>query len=220
MKPRLLHLSFFMIFGLLFLEPGSAHALMTSANYRVWADTVSGGGNRSTSASYISTDTISESNSGEDPSSANFLLDAGLPAIFQEPIVTLTVSAAAITLGDITTAAVSSASYTVTVTTNAQFGYTARITEDGNFRSGANDINDVLDGTVTAGSEEYGIAVAGADAAFAGDQPVSGTALTIATRADWITSSVTTVTHRAAAAPATISVAYAHAVTHTVVGNF
>ena len=42
------------------------------------------------------------------------------------------------------------------ITVLSNNGYTISIYEDGNLRSGANDIDDVADGTVTAGSEEYG----------------------------------------------------------------
>ena len=35
-------------------------------------------------------------------------------------------------------------------------GYTVSVVDDGNLRSGSNDIDDVTDGSVTAGSEEYG----------------------------------------------------------------
>lgn len=42
------------------------------------------------------------------------------------------------------------------VTVDTDGGYTVFVIEDGNLRDGANDIDDVLDGTVTLGSEEYG----------------------------------------------------------------
>ena len=35
-------------------------------------------------------------------------------------------------------------------------GYVVQILEDGNLRSGGNVVNDVVDGSVTSGSEEYG----------------------------------------------------------------
>ncbi len=42
------------------------------------------------------------------------------------------------------------------VTVDTDDGYTVYVLEDGNLRDGANDIDDVVDGAVTLGSEEYG----------------------------------------------------------------
>jgi hypothetical protein len=62
----------------------------------------------------------------------------------------------AISLGTITNSAVQTAIIGLDVTADLPSGYTLQIKEDGALRSGAYDIDDVVDGTVTAGSEEYG----------------------------------------------------------------
>lgn len=62
----------------------------------------------------------------------------------------------AISLGTITNSAVQTAVIGFDVTADLPSGYTLQIKEDGALRSGAYDIDDVADGTVTAGSEEYG----------------------------------------------------------------
>ncbi len=78
--------------------------------------------------------------------------------IAQVPTITASLSATSINLGTLTTGAVNTASHTVSVTTNVG-GYTTRVYEDGNLRrAGGADIDDVGDGAVTAGAEEYGLA--------------------------------------------------------------
>lgn len=220
MPKRQKFLGTIMVIFLAFGYTVPAHGLMTSDNFSIWADTIATGGNRSTSAGFIVTDTIGETATGEDPASANFLMEAGLPAIFEDPILLFELSTDAIGFGELQDDAVNESGYTLTVSTNADFGYTAQVSEDGNLRSGANDINDVADGEVTAGSEEYGIAVAGGDAAFGDDEAISGTPLVVATRDDWVTESVTTITHRASRSAATPSGSYEHEVTYVVIGNF
>lgn len=207
---------------LLLFSASQAQALMTSPNFRIWADAVSSGGNRSTSAGFIATDTLGETPTGEDSASANFFLEAGLPAIFEEPVLLSTIGTDTATLSPnpLTTSTVSTATYTLTVSTNAQSGYTAQVLEDGDFRVGAETINDVTDGSVTPGVEEYGIRVTGTDAAFADDRAISGTPLTIASRTDWVTNTVATITHRAAISGATGGASYSHTVFYIIVGNF
>ncbi len=66
-------------------------------------------------------------------------------------------------LGILTTSGVSTCSYRLAVATNASGGFQVQINSDGTLNSGANDINAIAeDGTVTAGTEGYGIAVTGA----------------------------------------------------------
>src|SRR3972149_2896783 len=73
------------------------------------------------------------------------------------PSITFTLSATTINLGTLTTGAVNNASHTATVTTNLG-GYSLTVVEDGNLRDSPDDVNDVSDGAVTAGAEEYGLA--------------------------------------------------------------
>jgi hypothetical protein len=75
-----------------------------------------------------------------------------------DPTITFTLSTNSINLGTLSTSSVSTASMTAQTQTNAPNGYSATVVEDGNLRFGSNDIDDVTDGEVTAGSEEYGLA--------------------------------------------------------------
>jgi len=203
-----------------FLLANPALALMSSTNYRVWSDSVSQGGNRSSSAGYIIEDTIGEAGTGENSSSANYLIDAGLPAIFEEPVLRLTLSDSSFSLSSLSSTAVRTASYTVGVSTNADSGYTLQVLEDGNLRSGASSITDVSDGTVTVGSLEYGISASGTDAVLVGDNAITTTPLTVASSASRTTGTTTTVTHKASVAGGEPSGTYSHTVTYIAVANF
>lgn len=199
----------------------NALALSTSTNFRIWADSVTSGGNRSTSTNFIAEDSISETATVEESVSTNFLLAAGLPALFEEPVLRMTISSATASFSpNISNTAVSSASYTVITATNADSGYTLSITEDGALRSGGNSIGDVSDGAVSAGSSETGVAVSGTGAAFADDRAVSETALVLATSSSRTTGTTNTITHKASITTGTPPGTYSHVVTLVVTSNY
>ncbi|MBI5037577.1 MAG: hypothetical protein HZC01_02655 [Candidatus Kerfeldbacteria bacterium] len=133
---------------------------------------------------------------------------------------TLAVSANSIDLGVVNPLITGSGSHTITVTSNAPSGYTCRAAEDGNLRNGASDIDDVIDGAVTTGSEEYGISCTGADCQLSGDNALSGSPLTIATYNTTAVARVTTLYYKAAISSATAGLSYSHIVTVTCTGDF
>ena len=140
---------------------------------------------------------------------------------------TFTISSATCALGTLSTASVSSCTYTITTTTNAEDGYTTTIIEDGNLRDGTPDIDDVSDGTVTAGSEEYGASSNDADSldiiTTSGDaaSPITGTAQSVATQASGpVSADAVIVTHHASIASTTIAGSYSHIVTLVSTGTF
>lgn len=65
-------------------------------------------------------------------------------------------SGTSVDLGDIITSAISTAIVGFNVTADLEGGYVVQVYEDGNLRDGSNDIDDVTDGSVTTGFEEYG----------------------------------------------------------------
>lgn len=206
---------------LLLLPSNNTLALSSSTNFRIWSDSISSGGNRSTSTNFITEDTISESATDENQSSTNFLLDAGLPTLFEEPVVRMTISANSIGLSPgLSSIALSSASYTVQVSTNSDSGYSLLITEDGALRSGGNSVGDVTDGSVTLGSSEYGVSVAGSHASFADDRAITASPLTLASSTTRTTGTTTTITHRASVTSGTPVGSYSHVVTLTVAANY
>lgn len=133
-------------------------------------------------------------------------------------ILSYSLSAAAISIGPITTREVRSGGLVVSVSTDSETGYTLSMSEDGNIRSGSNDINDVIDGSVTAGSEEYGVRTSGSDGLLSSDTGISGSLLT-ASADGRVTSRETTILFSASASNNTVVGQYSHEVTFTVTVN-
>ncbi len=75
-----------------------------------------------------------------------------------EPVLTFLLSSNVCNLGSFSQTSINTCAYYTMVTTNATNGYIAYIRSDGNLRNATNDIDNVSDGSVTPGYEEYGIA--------------------------------------------------------------
>jgi len=110
----------------------------------------------------------------------------------EKGILSMSISGTALNLGTLDIGAVSSASTVATITTDSFTGYTLSI---GSVSGTV--LTAVSDGAVTAGSEEYGMAVSGADAAFADDRGVSA-GLALASANSAVTSREATLTFKAA----------------------
>jgi hypothetical protein len=208
-------------FCLFSLLTNKSLAYMSSANYTNWMDSFNVSGEEtSSSLNYQLQDTIGEMGTGT-LSSASYTNQGGFRQVEANPILTFSISGNSIDLGTLNTGAVSTSSHTITTTTNSESGYTTTIIEDGNLRSGANDINDVADGAVTAGSEEYGVRTSGAQGQMNGaDTAITSTAQTVASYSSYINASVTTITYRAAISASTATGTYGHTVTFISTGNF
>lgn len=219
---RIIFLVLTLILALNFpLTAGSAS--MSSENYNLSVDAISVGGDLETSTNYQISGTAGEGAGVHETQSAstNYIIEAGFQAAASGVVLSATLSANSVSLGTLSASAVSTASQTLTVTTNSPTGYTATIAEDGNLRSGANDINDVSDGSVTAGSEEYGIRTSGA----AGQMNNSDTAVTAVSQTAASTSTIaiseqTSVSYKAAVSASTESGTYSHIVTFTTTVNY
>lgn len=194
-------------------------AQMTSANYTIFADSINFAGGRGTSTSYALEDTLGEI-SFDSAGSANYKARAGYQAMAAEPIFSFTLSSNTINLGTLSEAAVSTASLTVTTTTNAPNGYTTSIYEDGDLRIISDNIDDVSDGSVSAGSEEYGISTSGAQGLYNGTDTAITNGKNIALYSAPINSSATVVTFKASRSGSTNGGSYAHTVTFISTGNF
>lgn len=138
----------------------------------------------------------------------------------EKGILSLSLDTNSVAFGDLSAGKVSSGRITLTASTDSETGYTISISEDGNLRaiSGASDINDVADGEVTAGQEEYGIRVSGQDALVSGDRAISGS-VDIASFSGMITSRSTGVEFRASRGSQTAEGSYSHRVTFTLTAN-
>jgi hypothetical protein len=115
-------------------------------------------------------------------------------------------------LGTLSTTTVSSVTTTAIISTDNATGYTLAIREVGALSSGAHDIADVADGTVTAGSEEYGVFVGGTDAIVTSTIPILQTYTTIAASTGTVTSRSVPVGFYAAVATTTEAGVYTHTV--------
>ncbi len=195
--------------------------VMSSANYKIFVDSINGGGSLGTSASYQLTDTIGEVGVTEDVSSTNYKIKAGFEAIGPDQILSVTLSTNAIALGVLSTSNVVSADEILTITTNGN-GYTTTVAADGNLRaSDGSDINNVSDGTVTAGSEEFGIRTSGTGGQYnSADTSITTTAKTIAQRTTPISANIITVTFKASVDTNSTFNNYSNIVTFSTTGNF
>lgn len=217
-------LFFLLIFSLTLSFPVTVRPIdMTSENYKVFVDTVSVGGTEPVSETYrvFSTEGEAGGISPTQSTSTNYIVAAGFQAMANTIYVSATLSQSSISLGSLSAAAVASGSETITVSTNSPTGYAATIVEDGNLRAGANDINDVLDGSVTAGSEEYGIITSGVAGQMNGaDTAITGAAQSVAASSTPVLNETTTLTYKAAISGGTVSGYYSHQVTFTTTVNY
>lgn len=129
-------------------------------------------------------------------------------------------------LGVLSTASVKEVDQTYTLNSNNTTGITMQIATDGNFDDGnGNDINYVADGTVTAGSEEYGISVDNVsgltvDATYnTGDVQIVQAADDLATSAAAINAATLDINYKASISGTTVAGTYDQVVTVTVATN-
>lgn len=201
----------------LILFPVVVFSEMSSTNYKIQTDSINfGGSDYGASTNYQMRETFGEEAPGVS-NSASYQTHAGYRQMLAvDPIFSFTLSANACALGTLSTGSVATCSYSVTATTNAASGYTTTLAADGALRTAsAADINNVSDGSVTAGSEEYGVALTGSDRAFADEQgiPTAPSTLTVASNSGAVTNSSVTATHKAAISAATAAGSYSQSVT-------
>lgn len=216
------YVSFAIVAAFLIALPYAVWAESSSSSYILWGNAVTGGGNYSTSANFRLFQSVADL-SNEALDSANYHMAVGFEAIYEEPIITMSVSPNVVALAPdpLTTGAVSTANTTVTVSTNADFGYSVTATAIAEFANeAAYALDGVADGSVTAGTEEFGIAVAGTDAAFGDDQAVSSTPLTIASRNIWGADRTVTVTIKAAIDDSSAAGEYSGTIVFIGTGNY
>lgn len=214
-----------LLVGLLVASHSFVFAQMSSSNYRIVADSVNTGGSEdANSANYNLVDTLGEIGTGH-LNSANYNLWAGFRNIDGDQHslrFSISVNNLVLAPNPLTSADVSTASNTVEVTTNARDGYFTTIIEDHDFKTlNGNNIDDVADGEVTAGSEEYGIRTSGADGQMNGaDTAITATPQTVASSNSEVSASQTVINYKAAINGLTAAGDYSHVVTFVTTGNF
>lgn len=194
---------------------------MSSANYQITSDSINfGGTDQSTSTNYILDDTMGEVGTGFIHSTDYWAGIGYRRMLVAEPSISFSLSKATINLGTLTIGAVGSDSHTFMVTINGIKGYSVRAYEDGDLRSGSNDIDDVSDDEVTAGSEEYGIRTTGIDGLLNLVDTAISDGLVMASSTVPVTSQTTTVTYKASIDDSTASGTYTHTVYYIITGIF
>ncbi|MFH0857638.1 MAG: hypothetical protein V1848_02725 [Candidatus Magasanikbacteria bacterium] len=172
----------------------------------------------------IITDTIADTDfvtTGFIDGTSTYVLKGGFQAQ-ENGIMDFSESTNSVNLGALSPSAVASGDVVLSVTTDSSTGYTIAINEDGELRSGANFIDNVIDGSVTAGSEEYGYAVTGTDrdaTLAAGDNGIGGAPTDIATYGGITTDRETTVSFKASRTATTPEGNYSHSVYFTLTVN-
>lgn len=164
--------------------------------------------------------------------STNFRNCSGFQCVIaQVPSITVSLSSNAVNLGTLTGASVSTGNHTISVTTNVG-GYTTRVIEDGELRYGGAAIDQVGDGAVTAGAEEYGLATsqAGRDISLDTDcgnspytaSPITGTPQSVAYKnGPTYTAETTTLCYAASVNSATTAAGtYQQVLTYITTGSF
>lgn len=132
----------------------------------------------------------------------------------------------AIDLGTLSTASINEVDQTYTINTNNQTGITMQIVADGTLNdASSNTINAVSDGTVTAGSEEYGISVDNVsgvtiEAPFdSGDDEIPTVAADIASSSSPLSNATFDINYKASITGTTVSGEYDQVVTVTIATN-
>ncbi len=209
---------FFILLIVSLFSPTVLNANMSGGNYEIYADSIgvseahvaSGGdfGLFGTGGESFATSTAGGA----------YVLRGGFQAL-EKGILEMALDANTVNFGTLNTISVTERDLVLTVGTDSHTGYSVTVSEDGNLRDGSDDINDVVDGAVTAGSEEYGIATDdGGDGLLTQDEAITNGLAVAATNGE-VNNRTTTITLKAAVSPSTVDGSYSHDLTFTITVN-
>lgn len=193
-------LYFLLLLVTVFVCPQAVRGDMSSATYEIYADVVADGGVLSTGGTFSLEDTVGESPVGS--MTGGVYEVRGGYQFMTTGTISMSISDAALSLGELSASSVKTDSTIVTITTDNDSGYT--------LSTGAisgTSIQAVADGTVTAGSEEYGVAAAGGDALLVGDVAITS-ALSLASSAAPAAGNQTTLTFKASISGSSVAGSY------------
>lgn len=153
------------------------------------------------------------------------LTDAGVaPVIDGTDDYVYRLNGAALGIGQLDPAAVSTGIVSLEVSADVDGGYNVQVFDDGDLRDGANDIDDVADGSVTAGDEEYGgrssDSTLGSSTFDTADTAFTTSFQTVADENTNVFDDRHFVTVKVAMSPATPDGTYANVLSFIVSGNF
>ncbi len=179
----------------IFAFPSVSFGVMSSTNYTIFSDSIDAGGILSTSGTYSLEDTLGESPVGTSTGGVYEVL-GGYQAMDWSVLV-VEVTSTTLDLGTLSVSTVGSASTIFSVTADASTGYVLSVGSV----SGTS-LTAVTDGAVTAGAQEYGVAVSGVDRAFSDDRGIAA-GLNLSSSSTAVVSAETTLTFKAAISSAT-----------------
>ncbi len=208
---------------ILLFSPVTTRSAMTGGDFQIFADSFSILEDQFSSGGDFGLFGTGGEFFAENATGNTFVLRGGFQAM-ERGSLSLVVSTTSVALGQLSSAAVTSGSLTLTVTTDSNTGYAVTVLEDGNLRKGnggdVDNIDDVSDGAVTAGVEEYGIRTVGGGGQLAADTAVTGAALTVASLNSPVSLQATTVQFRASVQTSkTRQGSYTHEVTFSAAVN-
>jgi hypothetical protein len=184
---------------------------MSSTNYTIFADSVDSGGVLSTGGVYSLQDTVGESPAGSSTSSTYEVI--GGYQSMDWSVLTMDIDTNSVNLGTLAVDQVTSTAVVVTIVADAETGYVLSVASV----SGTS-LSAVSDGTVSAGTEEYGVAVSGIDAAFSDDRAIVAN-LNLASSSTPVTSGNTTLTFKAAISAISVAGGRSQSITLTASTN-
>lgn len=194
-------------------------AVMSGGTYDIFADTFSATDDSaaSTGGTYSLRSNGGESGVGN-LSGGTYTLRGGFQAM-EKSVLSMSFTTSSVGLGILSLVSIASSTVSSTVTTDSVTGYSITLTEDGNLRDGGNTLDDVLDGAVTAGSEEYGLRTIGGGGEWAGVDTAIVNGLEIATSLGVVNNQETGIQFRAAIGGSSLAGSYAHTITATITVN-
>lgn len=207
----------YLLLMLLAFVPSILYTSMTGGSFEIYADSFSIVDGQATTGGNFKLFSSSEGFQTASSTDGTFELRGGFQAQ-EKGILSYSSNSSSISLGLLNTTTVATESVELVISTDSETGYSISITEDGNLRDGANDIDDVSDGSVTAGSEEYGIVTIGGDGLLGSATAINGT-VPVAAAGGQITNNITEVEFQVSIASTTASGTYSHVVTFTATVN-
>lgn len=211
------------LFGVFCVE--NLHAAMTGGNFTLYADTFANNDvGPITGGNFQLFDTVGEF-AAADLTGGTIILNGGFQAM--EPgglSLSLSTANLGFTLPSVSVTATTD--LVVTVDSSSINGYNVTISEDGNLRKGpdgtidADNIDDVADGTIDVGTEEYGVIALGVASATSNYIPITGVTTQIINSLQAVIGQNTTLRFGMAVNPAkTQAGTYSHLVTLTATAN-
>lgn len=193
-------------------NPLSVRGSMSSADYNIYADSFSSGGGDATGGVYVLDDIIGQSPAGV-MTGGTYTVNGGYMSSVSSSI-SMSLDTTSVNLGTLSTDSVSSGSVVATISIDSDGGYSLSVgTISGSV------ITNVADGSVTAGSEEYGLTVTGTGSAVTGDVAVASS-LSLANTAIPAYNTELTVTFKASISNDSEEASYSQTVPLIAASNF